>query len=177
MNKACCFTGHRKINYEEALRLADILPFELEQLATIGYDTFYAGGAIGFDTLAAQAVLKLRESRPNIMLRLLLPCQSQEEKWSLHQKREYYRIIEEADTIEYLAQTCSSYAMRKRNKALVDNSDYCLCYLDHERSGTAYTVKYAEQKGLTAKNLHPSSSLLSGGILPEENLNIRIEGV
>ena len=43
--------------------------------------------------------------------------------------------------------------MIKRNRYLVDNSSLCICYLTRQTGGTAYTVRYAESKGVTVLNL------------------------
>lgn len=59
-SKTCCFTGHRKIppeNFEEISRRLETVIIRLIENGCI---YFGAGGALGFDTLAAQAVLKLK---------------------------------------------------------------------------------------------------------------------
>lgn len=43
--------------------------------------------------------------------------------------------------------------MFKRNRHLVDNSSVCVAYLTANSGGTAYTVNYAESKGLKIINL------------------------
>ena len=43
--------------------------------------------------------------------------------------------------------------MFERNRYLVDHSDICICYCASEEGGTAYTVHYAEQKGIPVVNL------------------------
>ena len=48
-----CFTGHRNIAYEDALRLPALLDRVLVELIERGATAFRAGGAIGFDTVAA----------------------------------------------------------------------------------------------------------------------------
>ena len=54
--KTCCFTGHRDI----PARVLPLLSAELEQavlgLASEGVRYFGTGGALGFDTLAAETV-------------------------------------------------------------------------------------------------------------------------
>lgn len=46
-----------------------------------GVVNFVTGGALGFDTLAAQAVLELRQRYAHIKLQLILPCKNQTAKW------------------------------------------------------------------------------------------------
>lgn len=159
MSKACCFTGHRKIEYEEMPLLEEALRQEIEALIEAGYTIFYTGGAVGFDTLAAKAVLSLREAYPAVHLRLLLPCPGQESKWNLRQKREYHGILAAADSAEYISQAYSASAMHKRNRELVNRSQFCLCYLKNEKSGTAFTVRYAEKNSVKVKNLCQAEQL------------------
>ena len=56
------FTGHRRISNIERDRLRQILPDVITALFREGISTFISGAAIGFDTLAAQAVLSVRDA-------------------------------------------------------------------------------------------------------------------
>ena len=59
-NHTCCFTGHRIIEERHLLLLPGLLEAALRELIADGYYTFAAGGALGFDTLAAETVLSLQ---------------------------------------------------------------------------------------------------------------------
>ena len=73
--------------------LARRLKTILVDLIENGYRYFGVGGALGFDTLAAQTVLDLKTSYPHIKLILVLPCLSQADSWSLHdQRRQQIRL-------------------------------------------------------------------------------------
>ena len=54
----CCFTGHRKLSKAVLNALPEILDRRVNGLYSEGIHTFYAGGALGFDTLAAEAVIR-----------------------------------------------------------------------------------------------------------------------
>ena len=54
----CCFTGHRRIPPEVVAPLRERLEAEIESLIRQGVRYFGAGGALGFDPLAAEAVLE-----------------------------------------------------------------------------------------------------------------------
>ena len=71
--RTVCFTGHRKILPEQQDKVARQLKKTIVELANDGYQFFGAGGALGFDTLAAQAVLDLKSDLPQIKLILVLP--------------------------------------------------------------------------------------------------------
>ncbi|WP_159459832.1 SLOG family protein [Scatolibacter rhodanostii] len=153
-NLACCFTGHRAIRFDILPRLYTTLLEELDALTVEGYTDFYAGGALGFDTLAAQAVLQKQKSNSQIKLHLILPCKNQHANWHNHQQEVYQQILEQASSIKYVSETYSVEAMRQRNRLLVEKSNYCLCYLNrNRRSGTAFTVQYAKSCHVPVKNL------------------------
>lgn len=87
--KNICFTGHRIVRDMEKVQqaLSDII----ECLIRNGAINFYAGGATGFDTLAADAVIMLRQKYPHVKLHLVLPCCESEQtlRWSDTQKVKY----------------------------------------------------------------------------------------
>ena len=58
--KTCCFTGHRILNQALKVFTKQIITDEAIKLIDQGVMYFIAGGALGFDTLAAQAVLDLK---------------------------------------------------------------------------------------------------------------------
>lgn len=76
-----CFTGHRHMEREEALRLPALLDSVIRELYNRGARIFRAGGAQGFDTVAALKVLELREQLPGLRLELILPCRDQTAGW------------------------------------------------------------------------------------------------
>lgn len=99
---ACCFTGHREIPPEDREPLRAALLSEIQRLyAEKGVTEFYTGGARGFDTMAAEAVLKIREALP-VRLHLILPCKGQSDRWHFAEKRRYREILKQADTAEFL---------------------------------------------------------------------------
>lgn len=118
-----------------------------------GYLYFGAGGALGFDTLAAQTVLNLKKDYPQIKLILVLPCKTQARGWKQEDIEEYNRIMKAADKVVYTSQDYYSGCMHKRNRHLVDNSSLCICYLNSNTGGTAYTVDYAKSVGCRVSNI------------------------
>lgn len=130
-------------------RLNQVLIEAIEQ----GYRYFGAGGALGFDTLAAQTVLALKRQYPEIKLILVLPCQDQTRGWAQADIEEYERIKAAADKVVFISKEYYSGCMQKRNRHLVDNSSLCICYLTEQTGGTAYTVDYAQSHGLKIINV------------------------
>lgn len=151
--RTCCFTGHRKIppgDWDEiSRRLEDRLCFLIER----GYRYFGAGGALGFDMLAARTVLKLKAKYPQIKLILVLPCEGQTVYWKQAEKSVYEDMKARADKVVYTSKSYFRGCMHRRNRHLVDNSSCCICYLTQGTGGTAYTVRYAKEKRLAVYNV------------------------
>lgn len=152
---SCCFTGHRVIPARDLLPLRAGLRREVERLSHDGMDIFMAGGALGFDTLAAQEVLRVQaESYPAIHLVLVLPCLGQESKWSRQDAAVYRELLRRASEVIYTGDVYERGCMFRRNRYLVDHSSRCVCYdSGRGRGGTAYTVQYAKRQGLQVVNL------------------------
>ena len=150
--KICCFTGHRSFS-DDPKEIRNILSVLLDNMITGGYTVFRAGGALGFDMLAAETVLAKKEDGRNIRLELMLPCPEQADKWNAESKARYRRILLLADSKSYIANSYSPTCMHERNRQLVDGSSLCIAYKKYEKGGTAYTCRYAETKGVKIINL------------------------
>lgn len=145
--KTCCFSGHREIiDNEYEIKL--LLKQTLIELINNGIIYFGAGGARGFDMLAAQTVLELKLTYPHIKLILVLPCSNQTVGWNHDDIRKYERIKKDADKIKILSENYYNGCMLARNRHLVNYSSICICYRRKPYGGTAYTVRYAVKRGL-----------------------------
>lgn len=148
-NLTCCFTGHRSIPRENYNYLYNnvkniILNLHLKN----GVKYFCSGGAVGFDTLAARAVLELRRQY-DIYLILFIPCASQSLYWSDRDKAVYDEILKRSDKKIYVSKNeYTPKCMLDRNRAMVDSSAYCVSYQTRSYGGTAYTVNYAYKNGV-----------------------------
>ena len=154
-NKTCCFTGHRNIPENEKEIIKEKLKSVLRKLISKGVIWYGNGAARGFDLLAAQTVLEMKKEYPQIRLILVLPCRDQTAKW--YDKAEialYNDILKQVDKVVCLHEHYIDGCMRERNRYLVDNSGYCVCYLTGNVGGTAYTVKYAKQQKIHLIHLH-----------------------
>ena len=147
--KTACFTGHRIIPPEELPMVKANLRNVLIECIEKGYKYFGTGGALGFDTLAANIVLDLKNDNPHIRLILVLPCLEQTRGWRQADVEEYERIKSKADKVVYTSKHYFNGCMHKRNRHLVDNSSLCICYYKGVKGGTRYTLKYAKQRGLS----------------------------
>lgn len=158
-NRTACFTGHRELPTENLPEISKRLEDTLLTLIEQGYCYFGAGGALGFDTLAAQTVLRLRERYPQIRLILVLPCLNQTRGWQQADVDIYEELKRRADKVTYTSESYFRGCMQKRNRHPVDNSSGCICYLTKPTGGTAYTVDYARRRGLRIINIAGPDSL------------------
>lgn len=155
-----CFTGHRQLR-EPADNIADRLSKTLIDLIQSGYQTFCAGGARGFDALAAETVLALKPRFPQIQLVLMLPFPEQykqEGTWTQTEIEQYHRVQAKASQVITVAPAYSPGIYYQRNKLLVDSSSVCIAYKTRESSGTGHTVRYAQKQGFLIMNLAESKS-------------------
>ena len=152
--KVACFSGHRKLP-QDCTVLREKLEKAIISLIEQGVVFFGNGGALGFDQLAADTVLKLKEDYPHIRLVMVLPCPPEQQslKWNAEQKKRYCEILDWADKVRVLSPQYTNSCMLDRNRHMVDNSAYLICYLREHSGGTFYTVNYAEKQGLNILRL------------------------
>lgn len=157
----CCFTGHRPDALPEhgnekkpaMLVLQTFLDSAIQDAVCDGITAFYTGGALGFDTIAAEAVLRLSGNDSRISLHLALPGRDQTTGWSSEQIARYNAILDRAASVWYASERCSPGSMQRRNRFLVDHSCRCIAYLRRMRGGTFYTVNYAMDQQIKVLNL------------------------
>jgi len=156
---ACCFTGHRPsgLPKEQSSQFTLLSAYLMEAIcaaADAGVTHFLAGGAQGFDMLAAEAVLFLRETQGlPLTLALALPSKQQADRWPTPDRERYDIILSKADEVFYAGETNDTVNMHRRNRYLVDHADCCICYLKKMKGGTLYTVNYAMECGISVYNL------------------------
>lgn len=158
--KSCCFTGHRKITEDKLTPLVERLHLEINYMIGMGIQHFYTGGALGFDTIAALAVLLHKQNGADINLHLALPCPEQTKYWNSRDINIFNDILSRADTVTTLSDHYHGGVMQIRNRAMVDTCGYCICFWDKNSisaeknsGGTLYTVNYARKLGRKIINL------------------------
>lgn len=147
------FTGYRpeKLPFfgEDDPMCADLkerLFKKIKELADDGATEFYSGMALGVDTWSAEAVLRLKEERPEIRLIAVIPCPEQDIRWSLKDKKRYHDILERCDKRMTISPKYTKDCMHKRNRVLVELCDILVAVFDGKEGGTKYTVEYAQKK-------------------------------
>ncbi len=145
----CFFTGHRVIPASEKDRITKHIVSLCTRLITENnVNVFVAGGALGFDTLAAIEVIKLKKTYPHIQLHLYIPCIDQSSKWRDRDIELYNKIKHEADEVKYIStMPYLPGCMQQRNRAMVNDASFGIAYCINTKSGTYNTIKYARDKG------------------------------
>ncbi len=171
---SCCFTGHRpqslpfrfNENDERCIDLKRRLKDAITEMITQNEVThFISGMAIGVDMYAAEIVLELKETYPNISLKAAIPCENQSAKWSEQLRNRYNDILEKCDIRTVLQHNYTADCIHNRNKYMIDNSDWVIAVWNGKPSGTGKTVKYAEVWGLYEKISVNSSTVIKTIIL------------
>ena len=151
--QTCCFTGHRVIRTDMAKTIENRLEEQIRFLITRGILRFTAGGALGFDTLAAETVLKLKKENASIRLVLVLPCPEQALRWRRSDIERYENIKSQADEVIYTSEAYHKGCMQKRNRYMVNLSCCCVCYLIKKRGGTKSTIDYCAKQNVYVINI------------------------
>jgi uncharacterized phage-like protein YoqJ len=154
MSKICCFTGHREIKHIKASVLIERLENTVINLIeNVGITDFRAGGARGFDSIAAMCIIRMKAKYPHIKLHMILPCDNQEKYFSNAEKQVYQYVLENADTVRFVNRKYSPSVMFARNRELVNGADVCVAYMYKLSGGTYYTVNYARKNKVDVLNL------------------------
>lgn len=153
--QTCCFTGHRDLPVHKTGEIAANTAREVRSLIiNRGIRFFGVGGAIGYDTLAAQVLLGLRETVfPQIRVVLVYPFDGFTSLWTPQQKADYCSLLPKYDKIVCVSDTAGKQAYLARDRHLVDGSAYCISYCTRRNGGTAYTLRYAKSQGLEIHNI------------------------
>ncbi len=149
----CCFTGHRNIPQGVKKELYSRVLECVDALAKIGVCDFLSGGALGFDRLCEKAVLEIKKKAPHIRLTIVIPCGDQHKRWSEIDKREYERMCAAADNVICLSEKYVTGCMHLRNRFMVEQSEYCVCYYTGKGGGTQHTVNLALEMDRDVINL------------------------
>lgn len=141
---SCAFTGHRNIPSDFSLKpLKEAILKVLKE----GCRVFYCGMAYGFDLIACSTLLEFKNLY-DFKIVACIPCADQAKDFSISDKKLYARMLSACDEKVVLHKTFVKGCMFERDRYMVDKSSALIAYLVERESGTGYTVRYAEEKGL-----------------------------
>lgn len=110
-----------------------------------GVKEFLCGGMGDFDWIAARAVYELKAEYPDIAVNLVIPYLT----FNIRNKELFDEIIYPEGFEKYHFKA----AILQRNRYMVMESAYALCYVTHGWGGAARTFEYAKKQGLYIINL------------------------
>lgn len=160
--KTCCFTGYRPSKYPFSFnsdngmyrRLENDLLEAVFSMHKEDCRTFISGVAMGFDILAAEIVLLLKQHDSSVKLICAVPFREQSKTYTKDWKSRYKNVLESADEVKFVSEDYFQGCYFKRNKFMVDRSDFIITWFDGRKGGTSATLDYARKLGRGIINLN-----------------------
>ena len=161
--KGCCFTGYRPekmpFPYDEndarfrifRKKTRDII----KQALDAGYDTFYCGGAKGFDLFAAEILLSFKNEY-DFRLVTVLPYRAQASSFSDEWRVKYFAALCASHETVLLSEEYHVRCFAERNQYMVDRSELVIAFCDGKSGGTLNTIRYARRNGKAVCNIFDS---------------------
>lgn len=118
---------------------------KIELLIKSGVTDFISGGMGGFDIMCAREVYELKREYPYICSHIVIPYLS----FNIFEKKYFDSVIYPDGFEKYHFKA----AIPARNKYLVDNSAYAVCFVKYNWGGAAKTLERAVIKGLVIFNV------------------------
>jgi uncharacterized phage-like protein YoqJ len=167
--RTACVTGHRKIvqagwnygsywcnpgvHWHQRLVIDEIKDIVRPWILLYDFANFISGGAIGADTLFAEAINELQTEMPEEKIHSLIarPFSNQPSRWSKVAQQRYNEMLLKADNVVTIGPNPHPnnkrdvfVLMDNRNKFMVDNSDVVLAVWDgRTKGGTWNCISYA----------------------------------
>ena len=152
-SQTCCFTGHREIREEDEEYIRNRIREQVLLLMEKGFSSFAVGGARGFDMLAAEVLLDLKEEGKRLFLISALPFPDWRTGWPERDIAREERILGQSDEVIYSGETHSRSLYLDRDRKMVNMSSVCIAWCTRNNGGTAYTIRYALKQGVQVINL------------------------
>lgn len=158
------FSGHRNCTSSPWFS-REVIDGAVEELYGRGFRRFLGGTAIGFDTEAAESVMRLRAKlaarglESGITLVSVLPYAAQGERFTAGQRRRLTAVLDASDEVVTLSPHYYPTCYLRRDDYLVEQCSHLLCFYDGSKSGTGYTVGRARSAGIPVTNLYPNPQL------------------
>jgi len=149
--KSIAFTGHRIIPLVRQEEVKERLTAAVAFACKSGMTRFYCGMALGFDMMAAEVVLSLKDKFPDIRLIAVVPFSGQSNRWAFSEQERYHRILAKTDMIVVYFRGC----LLRRNDYMLSHSCGVIAYYDGKpQDGTSYTVRKAERMKMEMVNIY-----------------------
>lgn len=134
--KTATFIGHNECYGVDNAAVRSAIVALIEK----GVSEFISGGMGGFDWICARAVYELKKEYPHIRNSLVIPYLT----FTIRNKELFDDVIYPDGFEKYHFKA----AIPKRNRYLIDNSAYAICYVKHSWGGAAKTYEMAKKQKL-----------------------------
>ncbi len=141
MGKICCFCGHGK-EWNLPIDIDQRVKEKIKNLIKVGVNIFYSGGMGAFDKKCETVVRQLKRENENIQIILIIPYRTKAIDAAFQEKK-YDEII-----YPDLGQVHFKAAIQKRNRWMIDNSDYLISYVRNSTGGARQSFEYAKKTNI-----------------------------
>lgn len=136
---ACTFFGHKECYGLDA----QALYCAIGNLVIRGVDTFYFGNQGQFDSIVYSCLKQLRKEHPHIRICVVLA----------YLPTEKYEYDDMTDTMYPEIEGHPKFAIDRRNRWMIDHSEYCVCHINLTWGGAYKFAQLAVQRGKTVINI------------------------
>lgn len=121
---------------------------QLHLLLEQGLEWVIVSGQLGVEMWAAEVVLELKTSHPELKLAVITPFLEQEKNWNDEKKEQYDTIRGNADYVVSLTKRPyeAPWQFVEKDRFLLRNSDALLLVYDEENEGSPKYIKRAAEK-------------------------------
>ena len=148
------FTGHRFVDASQREHAKKRLSNAVLDAYGQGIRNFISGFAVGFDMMAAEEVVSLKQTHPDITLIAAIPFKGQASRFSFYDRKRYDRLLEVADEVIVLSESYYPRCFLDRDEFMVNNSSKLIGYYDgREKGGTFYTIRKAMAQNIPIVNV------------------------
>lgn len=140
----CTFFGHSNTSWEVQPKLEAVL---IDLIENYNVDIFYVGNHGNFDLMVKNTLKRMKLDYPHINYMVVLAY--------MPGKNDEFNNEDYSDTIypDGLENIPPKYAIPKRNRWMINKSDYVITYVKYTIGGAAKFKELAEKKGKTVLNL------------------------
>ena len=141
---ACTFFGHHDCPSSIKPKLREVL---IDLIENQSVDTFYVGNKGAFDRLVRFVLRELVQEYPRINYAVVL------ERMPGKQNEDYPEDFSDTMLPEGIEAVPPRFAIVRRNKWMLSQSDYVVTYITHSWGGAAQFAEMAERQKKTVINL------------------------
>ena len=146
-----CFDWGFDEDDEYCGRMKDMLLQELVALRQQGVMDFLVACDHGVGLYAAELVLRLRQTDPELALTCVIPHEEQSTKWAPYLRERYFKVLEDCTGEEYISYEKQPDAQLLAYKRIIDLADTVLTVFDDNAPSEG---RVEAQARLYAENLH-----------------------